>query len=50
MNWPAYNALLKRRSSLIVWLNPILTWPTATSGRAARPAVISDAAIQFCLI
>ena len=49
-NWPAYNASLKRRgSSLMVWLDPELQWQAAPSGRAGRPAVFSDAAIQFCL-
>jgi hypothetical protein len=47
MNWPAYDALLKRRVSLMVWLDPKLQWQAAPSVRAGRPAVISDAAIQF---
>ena len=48
-NWPAYNASLKRRGSLMVWLDPELAWQAAPSGCAGRPAVFSDAAIQFCL-
>ena len=48
-NWPAYNASLKRRGSLMVWLDPKLQWQAAPSGRAGRPEVFSDAAIQFCL-
>jgi hypothetical protein len=49
MNWPAYNASLKRRSSLMVWLDPKLQWQAVPSGRPARPAVFSDAAIEFRL-
>ena len=48
-NWPAYNAALKRRGSLMVWLDAELPWQAPSSGRAGRPAVFSDAAIQFCL-
>lgn len=48
-NWPAYNAALKRRGSLMVWLDADLQWKAPSSGRAGRPAVFSDAAIQFCL-
>ena len=48
-NWPAYNASLKRRGSLMVWLDPELQWQAAPSRRAGRPAVFSDAAIEFCL-
>jgi hypothetical protein len=48
-NWPAYNASLKRRGSLMVWRDPELAWQAATSRRSGRPVVFSDAAIQFCL-
>jgi hypothetical protein len=48
-NWPAYNASLQRRGSLMVWLDSELAWQVAPSGRSGPPAVISDAAIQFCL-
>ena len=47
--WSAYNASLKRRGSLMVWLDPELAWQAAPSGRAGLPAVFSDAAIRFCL-
>jgi hypothetical protein len=33
----------------MVWLDPELAWRVVPSGRASRPAVFSDAAIQFCL-
>ena len=48
-NRPACNASLKRRGSLMVWLDPELAWQAAPSGRAGRPEVFSDVAIQFCL-
>ena len=33
----------------MVWLDPELQWQDVPSGRTGRPAVFSDAAIQFCL-
>ena len=33
----------------MVWFDPELAWQAAPSGRSGRPAVFSDAAIQFCL-
>jgi hypothetical protein len=48
-NWSEYNAALKRRGSLMVWLDADLQWQAPGSGRSGRPAVYSDAAIQFCL-
>lgn len=48
-NWSEYNAALKRRGSLMVWLDADLQWQAPASGRSGRPAVFSDAAIQFCL-
>lgn len=48
-NWTEYNAALKRRGSLMVWLDADLQWLASPSGRNGRPAVFSDAAIQFCL-
>ena len=48
-NWPAYNASLKRRGSLMIWLDSEFRWQAVPTGRAGRPAVCSDAAIQFCL-
>ena len=48
-NWSEYNEALKRRGSLMVWLDADLQWQAPASGRLGRPAVFSDAAIQFCL-
>jgi hypothetical protein len=46
-NWNEYNAALKRRGSLRVWLDPDLPWQADATGRAGRPAVFDDTAIQF---
>ncbi len=48
-NWSSYNAALKRRGSLLVWLDKEMTWLAPHEGRRGRPLVFSDAAIQFCL-
>lgn len=48
-NWSEYNAALKRRGSFMVWLAADLQWQALASSRSGRPAVFSDAAIQFCL-
>lgn len=49
-NWRAYNAALKRRGSLVIWLDPKMEWAAAPSGRCGRPATFFDAAIQACLM
>ncbi len=49
-NWPAYNAALRQRGSLLIWLDPEMEWLAAPSGRRGRPATFSDAAIQTCLM
>lgn len=48
-NWPEYNAALRRRGSLLVWLDREMEWLAAPSGRPGRTETYSDAAIQFCL-
>lgn len=48
-NWAAYNAALKARGSLTIWLDKDLQWYAPASGRSGRQRVFSDAAIQFCL-
>jgi IS5 family transposase len=48
-NWSAYNAALRRRGSLLVWLDRDMEWLAPASGRPGRPQTFSDAAIQFCL-
>lgn len=48
-NWSEYNASLRRRGSLLIWLDREMEWFASPSGRPGRPGTISDAAIQFCL-
>ena len=48
-NWPSYTAALRKRGSLLVWLDKEVTWLAPHDGSPSRPAVFSDAAIQFCL-
>jgi len=49
MNWSEYNAALRRRGSLLVWLDREMQWSAPKCGRVGRPETFSDAAIQFCL-
>lgn len=48
-NWPTYNAALKSRGALMIWLDPKLTWAAEPTGKRGRNPTFSDAAIQFCL-
>ncbi len=48
-NWSSYSASLRKRGSLLIWLDKDMTWRAPHDGSPGRPAVFSDAAIQFCL-
>jgi hypothetical protein len=48
-NWSSYNAALRRRGSLLVWLDREMEWLAPKRRRPGRPETFSDAAIQFCL-
>ena len=48
-NWSSYNAALRKRGSLLIWVNKEMTWLAPHEGRRGRPPVFSNAAIQFCL-
>jgi len=48
-NWSEYNAALRRRGSLLVWLDREMEWSAPKSARPGRPQTFSDGAIQFCL-
>ncbi len=48
-NWSSYTASLRKRGSLLIWLDKEMTWLAPHDGKPGRPAVFSDAAIQFCL-
>jgi hypothetical protein len=47
-NWSSYTASLKKRGSLLIWLDKEMTWLALPVGSPGRPAVFSDSAIQFC--
>ncbi|KAA8605769.1 transposase, partial [Salipiger aestuarii] len=47
-NWSSYNASLRKRGSLLIWVDKDMTWHAPRDGRLGRPPVFSDAAIQFC--
>lgn len=49
MNWSSYNDALRKRGSLLIWLDKEMTWLAPHDGSPGRPAVFSDATIQFCL-
>ena len=48
-NWPSHRASLRKRGSLLIWLDKEMTWLAPHDDSPGRPAVFSDAAIQFCL-
>jgi hypothetical protein len=48
-NWIAYNAALKARGSLTIWLDKDMLWCAPASGKRGRQRIFSEAAIQFCL-
>lgn len=48
-NWSAYNAALRKRGSLLIWLDKEMAWHAPHEGRPGSPPVFSNAAIQFCL-
>jgi hypothetical protein len=48
-NWSACNAALRKRGSLLIWLDKEMAWHAPREGRPDRPPVFPDAAIRFCL-
>ena len=48
-NWSSYTASLRKRRSLLIWLDKEMTWLAPHDGSPGRPAVFSDASIQVCL-
>ncbi|MFC0202012.1 transposase, partial [Paracoccus rhizosphaerae] len=49
MNWSSHNAGLRKRGSMLIWVDQEMAWLAPPKGRPGRPPVFSDAAIQFCL-
>ena len=43
-NWCDYNAALRKRGSLLIWLDREMAWHAPHGGRPGRPPVFSDAA------
>jgi len=48
-NWPTYNAALKSRGSLMLWIDKEMSWHGEALGKRGRIMTFSDAAIQFCI-
>jgi len=48
-NRKAYNAALKARGDLTIWLDKDMQWLAQATGKRGRCQKFSDAAIQFCL-
>ncbi|SMG19163.1 Transposase DDE domain-containing protein [Paracoccus sp. J56] len=49
-NWKSYNDALRRRGSLLIWLDKDMAWRAPKAGCNGRPPVFNDAPIQFCLM
>lgn len=47
-NWKAYNAALKARGPLLIWLDPAMNWHGQGSGKHGRSPAFSNEAVQFC--
>ncbi|PYF09244.1 DDE family transposase [Rhodobacter viridis] len=48
-NWSSYTASLRKGGSLLIWLDKDMAREAPRGVKPGRPAVFSDAAIQFCL-
>jgi hypothetical protein len=48
-NWKAYNAALKARGDLLIWVDQDMCWHGSSNGKRGRSPKYSEAAIQFCL-
>jgi len=47
-NWKEYNAALKARGSILIWLDQGMCWHGSAAGKRGRSRKDSEAAIQFC--
>ena len=45
-NWSSYSVALRKRGSLLIWLDKDMTWLAPPDGSPGRPAVFSDAAVS----
>mgnify|MGYP003646523089 CR=1 FL=1 len=48
-NWSSYTALLRKRGSLLIWLDKDMIRRASHGSSPGRTEVFSGAAIQFCL-
>jgi hypothetical protein len=48
-NWSDYNAALKKRGSLLIWIDKDMVWYQKPTGKRGRSNTYSESAIQFCL-
>lgn len=48
-NWKEYNAALRTRGSLLIWLDKDMRCHGSASGKRGRSPAYGEAAIQFCL-
>ena len=49
LNRPGYNDALKRRGSLTIWFDPLMSWAAAPTGKRGRQQTCSDASVQTCM-
>ena len=47
-NWSGYNSALRKRGSLLIWLDREIAWHAPQEGRPGRPPIFSNATIQVC--
>jgi hypothetical protein len=48
-NWKEYDAALKARDSLLIWLDKDTRWHGSASGKRGRGPTYSEVALQLCL-
>ena len=48
-NWSSYTSALRKRGSLLIWLDKDMIWLAPHDGTPGRPALVLEAAIQFCV-
>ena len=48
-NWSTYNDALRKRGSLLIWLDKGMTSLPTQPKAVGRPPVFSNSAMQFCL-
>jgi hypothetical protein len=48
-NWSSYTSALRKRGSLLIWLDKDMIWLAPHDGSPGCPARFSEAAIQFCV-